>query len=51
MNLLFEKRMCKMIAINYGLPEVVVWQVYMKLNSFDKVIKLAEDGTLSRING
>lgn len=49
MNDIFYKRLCKLIAMNYGLSEDVVWQSFMRLNSIDKVIKMANEGILAKI--
>ncbi len=50
MNEIFYKRICKLIAMNYGLSEDVVWQSFMRLNSIDKVIKLSSEGILAKLS-
>ena len=50
MNINFEKRVCQLIAITYALSFNVVYNSYTRLNSFDKIIKLAEDGTLEKLD-
>ena len=50
MNDVMNKRICKLVAMSYALSEHIVWQSFTRLNSIDKVIALAKDGTLEKLD-
>ena len=48
MNEILIKRICKLIAMNYALPENRIWNIYLKLNSIDKLIELINNNELEQ---
>jgi len=48
-NEILHCRLCKLISMNYALSELLVWNAYCKLQSFDKLLHLIESNKLEQI--
>lgn len=46
MNEILHQRIIKLIAITYALNVEIVWEIYNKIGSVDKVLEMAKNGEI-----